>query len=296
MKGTKKQQQKIHQIYFLNSKFSENVNTASLEALFRCNGFACRTLLFANVYTGNYCVKNDILRKNSSFNVDKIKIRRVKPKDSERVLEFLRIHYYKEEPLTIGIQPVEQTKENEEYDIATIAEGFSLMALHSSCRIRGCGPDERIVGVVLAGSKKCDESKHLFEEAAKFGPTKDGHILQFLACVERDANVYERYNVDKALHADLLSVDANVRGKKLGTRLMLALAKLGRRKRYPLLTIDCTSYYSAQLIANLGWDCVNVMYYVDYVDDDEEPVFQPPPPHFCCKTYAVALHKREKKI
>ncbi|XP_061393500.1 arylalkylamine N-acetyltransferase-like 2 [Musca vetustissima] len=215
-------------------------------------------------------------------NIDNIRISVIQPEDRQRVLDFLRIHYYCEEPLTVGREPKQQDPADEEFNLSNINHGTCLMAINTET--------ESIVGAVLAGPKGPDEAEHLFEEAAAEGQSKWGIILKFLAGVERDANVFQRYGVQKALHAHVLGVDGEMRGKNIGGRLMSELMRLGKKLGYEILTADCTSYYSARLCERLGWECINAAYYADYVDDvNKKPVFVVQPPHDCCRTFAQRL-------
>ncbi|XP_075162580.1 arylalkylamine N-acetyltransferase-like 2 [Haematobia irritans] len=208
-----------------------------------------------------------------------IRICIIEPKDRQRVLDFLRIHYYCEEPLTVGTTPKQQDKADEDFNMSNIDHGTCLMAIQRE--------SETIVGAVLAGPKGPDEADHLLEDAAKEGPTKWGTILKFLAGVERAANVCSRYGVEKVLHAHVIGVDRKMRGHNIGGSLMNELKVLARKLNYELLTADCTSYYSGKMCERLGWECVNVVYYKDCVDDNGRPIITSNPPHDCCRTYAV---------
>ncbi|XP_053957127.1 arylalkylamine N-acetyltransferase 1-like [Anastrepha ludens] len=219
-----------------------------------------------------------------------VQIRIIQLSDHDEVLNFLRTHYYKEEPLTIGSEPKEQDPEDEKFNMSQIAHGTCLLAVQ---QIADDNEDsdirERVVGVLISGPKDQHEAEHLFEEAARFGPTKWGIALKFLARAEENSNVYERYSVTKALHIHILAVDTNLRGRSIGVRLVDELKRLGRQLDYPLLTLDCTSYYSAKLCERLGMDCVNVEKYQNYLDNEGKPIFRPPPPHKCLKTFAMRL-------
>lgn len=220
-----------------------------------------------------------IIEKNSSSKGDLIQICVIQLCDRDKVLDFLRLHYYLEEPLTIGSDPKEQDPEDEKFNISQTTHGTCLMALNK----------ERIVGVLISGPKSINEADHLLEDAARFGPTKWGTALKILACAERDSNVYERYSIVNALHIHILAVDAKLRGRAIGASLIEEIKKLGRQLGYQLLTLDCTSYYSAKLCERLNMDCVNVIKYKDYLDKQGKPIFKPPPPHEFLKTFAKKL-------
>ncbi|CAD7006353.1 uncharacterized protein LOC101455747 [Ceratitis capitata] len=231
--------------------------------------------------TGNTIQKDSSMTKywNKSSKSDSIQIRIINSSDHDRVLYFLRTHYYQEEPLTIGCEPKEQDPEDEKFNMSQIVHGTCLMAVR----------EEQIIGVLISGPKTSNEAEHLFEDAAHFGSTKWGAALQILGCSERDSNVYKTYNVSKAIHIHILAVDAKLRGRAIGASLIEELKIIGRQLGYPLLTLDCTSYYSAKLCERLNMDCVNVIKYSNYLDKEGHPVFKPPPPHEYLKTFAMKL-------
>ncbi|ALC48905.1 CG15766 [Drosophila busckii] len=211
--------------------------------------------------------------------MDDIELRVATAEDSKRMMEFLHEHYYQEEPLTIGCEPKQPDAADESFLLSNIPHGTCLLALQG----------DRIMGAVVAGPKDKEEAQLLDEEAAQHAGTKWGRIVGFLALVEREANVFERYGVDKAVHAHALGVDTTMRGRALGARLITALAARGKELGYPLLTLDCTSVYSSRLSRRLGCDLINSKLYSDYKDVSGVQLICPPAPHDRVETYALLL-------
>lgn len=210
---------------------------------------------------------------------DDFEIRVCGVEDGDRLMEFLLEHYYPEEPLTAGCAPPEPDENDKKFLLSNLPYANCLLMLHN----------DRIVAAAVAGPKDAGEVDVLFEQAAKLAGTKWGRILGILAIAERDANVFKRYGVDKALHLHALSVDSQMRGRALGERLVNALAALGKELGYPLLTADCSSFYSSRLLQRLGFDVVNRIPYTDYVDDAGEQIMRPPEPHLALETVALRL-------
>uniref|UniRef100_A0A0K8W7E8 aralkylamine N-acetyltransferase n=1 Tax=Bactrocera latifrons TaxID=174628 RepID=A0A0K8W7E8_BACLA len=219
--------------------------------------------------------------------VDNIRIRVIKLNESDDVLKFIRIHFYPDEPMNIGSAQGHPDLEDEQFNISQIAHGTSLMAMQQ--QTAGSILSERIVGVLLSGPKHSNEAEHLFKEAARYGSSNWGTQVGILAQAERDCNVYERYNVERALHIHALAVDKSLRGLAIGMRLLEKFKGLGLELKYPLMTLDCTSLYSAKSAERVGMNCVNVIKYADYLDKEGEVVYKPPPPHEYLKTYAMRL-------
>ncbi|XP_050334252.1 arylalkylamine N-acetyltransferase 1-like [Bactrocera neohumeralis] len=218
---------------------------------------------------------------------DNIHIRAIKLSESDDVLKFIQIHFYPDEPMNIGSAQGHPDLEDEQFNISLIAHGTSLMAVQQETA--DGFQSERIVGILLSGPKHSNEAEHLFKEAARYGSSNWGTQVGILAQAERDSNVYERYNIERALHIYALAVDKSLRGRAIGMRLIKKFKGLGRELKYPLMTLDCTSFYSAKLAERLGMDCVNVIKYADYLDKEGKVVYKPPPPHEYLKTYAMRL-------
>lgn len=212
-------------------------------------------------------------------NNDDIVIRVATVDDTEQLIEFLHVHYYRDEPLTVGTEPLTPDAADVDFLRSNFPAGACLMAL--------C--NDRIVGGAIAGPKLPDIGTEIFEEARKYAGTKWGCILGMLAICERDANAFQRFNVDKIMHLNALGVDTSLRGRRIGERLVTALIARSRELDYPLLTVDCTSLYSARLIKRLGFELLNTVPYADYVNAAGQQLIRPPAPHECVQTYAMRL-------
>ena len=235
------------------------------------------TFLFTNLTCGRSITSGNTLTPSE------IKVQVIQPKERQQILDFLQVHYYREEPLTTSSKLPKTGTEEEEFDISNIKHGTCLKATLNEEQ------QEKIVGAILAGPKGPNEADYLFREAFRAGPTKWGHILQFIACIERDAKIYKRFNAKNVLHLHVLGVDNAMRGRKIGCRLLLEIKELAKRLNYDILSADCTSFYSARLFERCGYECINQKYYRDYVDENGKQVFRPKPPHEVVKTFALKV-------
>lgn len=222
---------------------------------------------------------------SSASSTKEIALRVIQPHERQEVLDFLHLHYYLEEPLTAGSEPKQPDKEDEEFNMSNIVHGTCVMAIEKN----KAHPAGRIIGVLLSGPKECDEAKHLFEDAAKLGATKWGRTLHFLACIEQEANIFERFNVQRVLHIHVMGVNATMRGRNIGRRLVEEVLKIAKSLHYEMVSADCTSFYSAKLFERMNADCINIKFYKDYTDEAGRQVFKPDWPHECVKTFAFKL-------
>lgn len=212
-------------------------------------------------------------------NNNDIEIRVARVDETDQLIDFLRVHYYREEPLTVGCEPAEPDAADVEFLRSNIPAGTCLIAWRN----------DRIVGGAIAGPKTPEIRSEIFEEAAKYAGSKWGCILGILARCEDEANAFQRYDVDRIIHLHAIGVDAAQRGLRIGERLMRALIDRSRQLDYPLLTVDCTSVYSARLMQRLHFELLNTIPYVDYVDAAGAQLIRPPAPHERVETYALRV-------
>lgn len=209
-----------------------------------------------------------------------MEVRVASSEDYDKILEFIRVHYYLEEPLTIGVDAsVPQDRRDEEFSMSNIEHGTSIVAVEK----------DDILGVFLASPKNEDVAEHIKQEAEKFTGTKWSKILEILYRCENGANVFKKFNVTKAIHGHVLAVHKGARGRNIGGQLVEKAFSVAKSKGYDLFTTDCTSYYSAKLMERLEMTLVHKLAYKDYTDSNGKQVFNPPEIHESIMTFAKKL-------
>lgn len=211
-------------------------------------------------------------------------IRVVQPHEYEQVVQFIVDHFYHDEPLC-STEPKIVPGETDRTDILECLKGgTSILAV----LLKENG-EEELVGVNIGVPKDPDSVEKYFQSAEKEGNTKYGQILKLIGEANRQADLFKRYGVDKLFYSFMSCVKASCRGKNLGTRLKEELMALGKRLGYKLVSVDCSSFYSARLCKRMGWEVVNFISYKDYKDQNGQQIFHPPPPHEGLTTLAVRL-------
>lgn len=222
------------------------------------------------------------ISKNS---VNRIVYRIATLNDRDNILEFLRKHYYPEEPITNGNEPRKQESVDEEFILSVISDGASIVAIDSV-------NDEKIVGALMAGHIESNESELILAAAKEFelnNNRKWSEILLLVGHISQCANIFQRYNVNKSLQIHAISVDAAYRGKSIGTNLMRKCFDVGKSLEFPIVSIDCTSVFSIKMAERLGMDCVNVQAFGDFRDIKGRQMFNPPPPNTHIKSFVKVL-------
>ena len=99
--------------------------------------------------------------------------------DKDRVLNFVREFYYKEEPITLFHPTSGQTKDDEEFSMSHLEYETVLMAFDG----------ETMVGALIAGPIKPGDADEMMAEAEITDTKKWADILRLLAFIERKADV-----------------------------------------------------------------------------------------------------------
>ncbi|XP_069676769.1 arylalkylamine N-acetyltransferase-like 2 isoform X2 [Periplaneta americana] len=199
--------------------------------------------------------------------------------DRERILHFLRLYFYTEEPLNVAMGGPPSAADEED-TLALLEHGLSYLVV-------GC--DGTLLGVVLSGPVRPDEADHMEALAASCGCAKFSKLLRFLAAVERRADVWRLSGATRALSVQALAVLPAARGRGFGLSLLQRTRAAAQAAGYPLFRLDCSSCYSAQLAERLGMQCVHSLPYTQYTDVDGHPVFDIPSPHLEMRTYIQSI-------
>ncbi|KRT84410.1 hypothetical protein AMK59_2792, partial [Oryctes borbonicus] len=130
-------------------------------------------------------------------------IEKIKPRDTEKVLEFLRNFFFRDEPLNVNIKLLEGEQtcpDLEEFSLKAIKDNVSLMAITES---------GKIIGVSLNGIIE----RNITGDDLIVTDPKFSKILGLLTYVDKEADVFRRYpDVDKMILVEILSVDGSWRG------------------------------------------------------------------------------------
>jgi N-acetylglutamate synthase-like GNAT family acetyltransferase len=205
-----------------------------------------------------------------------ISIRVAEYKDYQEILEFIREHYYKEEPITVAHPISGHTKDDEDFTMSHVTDGTVLIALDNK--------NGKIVGALVAGPIEIGDAEKMLKDSEK-SEKKWSDIQKFLAYIETKADVLRKFNLDKALHCHALGVHCDYRGLKIGQRLFEKCFKNASNLNYKLLSVDCTSVYSIKISEKLGMDYVSTVTYDEYHKVIGCDLFQYQQPNTQIKTF-----------
>lgn len=219
----------------------------------------------------------------STPNLEPFQVKPIDEKDIEPVLAFLNKFFFRDEPLNINIKlmdgPNATCKELEEYSVSSIKDGLSLKVVSES---------GALVGVCLNGILSRDDP-HQEEECPN---PKFAKILNLLNYVDGQVDVFGKFpDCHKVMSVKIVSVDSSWRGRGLAQELVNKTRDLAKEKGCCLMRVDCTSHFSARVVAKMGFECIYKLNYKDYTNGGSTPVFDPEPPHAAITVYIQKVDK-----
>ncbi|KAI8035913.1 arylalkylamine N-acetyltransferase-like 2 [Drosophila gunungcola] len=214
-----------------------------------------------------------------------VTIRTMSPEDYENVKAFMKTEYFTAEPLCQSSgEPVhlQNEEENDGINLSMIHQGTCLLALDES-------NGGRIVGFVLAGAQFSEDVEPQPPAIETLEQNAWGRIYIILIKAKREANLFQRYGISKALYSHVTCVATAMRGKGLGSRLTATLVDVGRSRGLSVRVAYCTSFYSARQKEELDMECIYSLNYADHKDDQGRVIFAPAAPNSTLRVMAMRL-------
>lgn len=201
--------------------------------------------------------------------------------DRDKLVELLTKHFYPNEPFNCGWVNDDPVPEDLEFILACVGEGTSFIATDEA--------RSAIVGACITGVDEASSTQALLEEALQTTNEKWSQYLRLYALFDTDANIFQRFSVEKTFHVHCLTVDRDYRGRSIATKLVEASLEKAKFLGHKMCSINCSSIYTAQIAVKLKMECIGELAMDDMRDEKGDRLIFPPPPHTHVRTYAKRL-------
>lgn len=104
-------------------------------------------------------------------------------------------------------------------------------------------------------------------------------IFVFLYTHNARHNLFKEFNVDKIFEVRILSVDAKFRGQGIAKNLLRKSEACAAENDFRMMKLDATSLFTQKVSASLGYLMRSEYRYDEYVDENNERIFDVEPPH-----------------
>nr|CAH7738114.1 unnamed protein product [Callosobruchus chinensis] len=197
----------------------------------------------------------------------------IPPSKFDDVIDHLRENF-PDEPLNASVglsikgQPCPLL---EKYDIMTLQEGMSVMAVDKETGM--------IAGVALNGTCNKGDVEKSQENMKTVDSVPFHRIFGLLNNVNKEVDLFSKYNVDRIFDLRILSVDARFRGRGVAKELFSRSEILAEEYGFKLMKVDATSLFTQKVCESFGLKVVKSVRYGDFKDDDGKKIYDTQPPH-----------------
>lgn len=213
---------------------------------------------------------------------DNISYRLATQEDRDELRALISVCFPRDEPFNSHWINDDPVPEDVEHTLHCLDEGMSFMAVDDS--------KKKIVGACMTCiDYKGTSIQHLLDDAKTTTNRKFAKYLELYAKVESNADMFERYGVDKIFHVSALGVDSDYRGLSIGRNLVDKSFNLGRSQGHKLCSINCSSFFTEKIAIKLEMEYVSEIAMADIKDEAGNRLTFPPPPHTHIRTYAKRL-------
>lgn len=201
--------------------------------------------------------------------------------DRSELAELLVKHFYPNEPFNCGWVNDDPVPEDIVFTLDTLSQGTSFIALD--------GANNTIVGACITGVDEPSSTQAMLDEANRTQNKKWAQYLRLYARIDSDANIYERFNVQKTFHVHCLAVNGDYRGRSIATKLVAESFATAASLGHKICSINCSSVYTERIAVKLKMECISELDMADIKGEDNERLVYPTPPHTSIRSYAKRL-------
>ncbi|KAJ8919253.1 hypothetical protein NQ315_003836 [Exocentrus adspersus] len=197
----------------------------------------------------------------------------IPPSKFDDVIHHLRYNF-PDEPLNASVglcmhgQPCELL---EHHDLMTLKDGLSVMAVDKDTEV--------IAGVALNGIARQGDTERSLEEMKSIDNVPYQRIFGLLNSVNKEIDLFGKYNVDKIFELRILSVDSNYRGKGVAKELFSRSEIIAEEHGFKLMKVDATSLFTQKISESFGFHVEKSVKYGDYKDADGKKIYDTKSPH-----------------
>ncbi|XP_025423942.1 dopamine N-acetyltransferase-like isoform X2 [Sipha flava] len=207
--------------------------------------------------------------------------------DKQTVANFLKKFFFRDEPLNVAIQLLEEidsATKLEKYCIGYLKYGMTFMAVSQAGDIMGV-----ILNNIMHRNEEEEEEEDDEDDNCNDN-LKFKEIVVLLDKIKKEADVFEQYpNVNRILEIKIVTVNEAYRGQGVCKALVDKTKDYALKMGCQMIYVECTSHFSAKAVERLGFQCIYSLAYTDYVNEQGEMVFKTQSPHRYAKVYVLPL-------
>lgn len=207
-------------------------------------------------------------------------IKAAKENDATEVYNFKKVHFDTSEPVRLSHVGKVHGHRDIKHLLGNVKSENVLMAIEIS--------SNNLVGISICES--VDTKVGEFERAGNENEDSGFRdLIKFFNYVEEKSNICEKFQIQEFYHIFTISVHPDYRGQGIATKLFEASFDLAKSKNFKLITVECSSVYTAKIAQKMKMECISTVTYEEVNNHLGKKLFVPRSPHNDVKTFAKKL-------
>nr|XP_022920579.1 dopamine N-acetyltransferase-like [Onthophagus taurus] len=185
----------------------------------------------------------------------------------EEVIEYLR-EAFPDEPLNVAIglcQKGVPCELLESQDLQTLRDGLSVMVIDKTTG--------EIAGVALNGISRKGDVETAMEAMKDIDSIEYHHIFELLFGLNKKADLFNKYKVDKIFELRILSVDGKYRGRGIAKELFQRSEIVAEESGFKLIKVDATSFFTQKIAESVGLKTEAEINYKEFEDNEGKRIY-----------------------
>ena len=199
--------------------------------------------------------------------------------DFKQVYEFLDTHFHK------GDEPMQEAHFQKDVVLHPTVDLLELCLERGGTLLAYIG--DVLVGVLLG--VKLSEHEKPDESELPADSEKSSDVYKFLRYIDKKTDFYNRLGVSEIFNIFILSVHRDYRGHGIGRKLFEFCIENAKKLKYPAVTVDCSSLFTAKIAESYNFKLVTTTTYDEYNELIGKKLFTPIEPHIEILSYALLL-------
>lgn len=212
-----------------------------------------------------------------------VTIKKAVESDLQKIVDFMDSHFVNSEPSISS-----HVKKDEKLD--DIPPNLEMEALRTETLLLAYIGEE-LVGLLIA-TEETNEQHETKNEKSLAEKSKGEDIGDLLVYISKYVDQCNKLNVPRCLEVKIISTHSDHLRKGIAKKLFEAILETAKVKKFPAITVHCTSYYTAKIAQSFGMQCIAVLSYDDYNKKIGKVLFVPTEPHTEIRAYAMLLDNK----
>lgn len=184
-----------------------------------------------------------------------------------------------------------ECKELEHFCWKDVKDNLSYKAIDANGNCVGVFLSALAFNSELDSEQQVDDDDLIYKKHEKFY-----RIIKITDALDRRVNLPQRYpEVREYVAGKVISVDGMLRGRGIASQLLERTLQEMQQRSLPLMTIQCSSLFSAQVVLKMGFQLIDKIPYKEFLMDGKQAI-APKDPHTEMSAFMKWVDEKQQQV